>query len=123
MLTLTAGLLVMSLSAVPAAQEFELKLHEVAKLSDGTTLTFSDYTVEEIAASPENPKAYPGGSGVTFVFKLARGKDSHELLLSDLSEGYTSKRDAHGLGWKVTLVLFSGALTPSARAKIRVERT
>ena len=121
MQTLTAGLLVVSLSAVPL-QELELAPHTTAKLADGTTLTFVDYTVEEIAASPTDPKSYPGGSGVTFVFKLEKGKASQTLELSELSAGYTSKRSAEGFGWKVTLVSFTGALTPAARAKVRVER-
>ena len=121
MVTLTTSVLVMSLSAMPS-QELELKPHESAKLADGTTLTFVDYTVEEIAQSPDDPKSYPGGSGVTFTFKLEKGKTSETILLSELSAGYASKRAAEALGWKVTLVLFSGALTPSARAKLRVER-
>lgn len=119
--TLTAGLVALSLSAVPI-QELELEPHKTAKLADGTTLTFVGYTVEEIAPSPDDPKSYPAGSGVTFVFKLEKGKASQTLELSELSEGYTSKRVADGLGWKVTLVSFTGALTSSARAKVRVER-
>jgi hypothetical protein len=122
MVTLTSSLLLMSLSAMPS-QELELKPHESVKLADGTTLTFVDYTVEEIAASPDDPKSYPAGSGVTFSFKLEKkGHAPETLLLSDLSAGYDSKRVGEGLGWKVTLVAFSGALTPNARAKLRVDR-
>jgi hypothetical protein len=121
MVTLTASVLMMSLSATPS-QEFELKLHETVKLSAGTTLTFADYAVEDIAAAPENPISYPAGSGVTFSFKLEKGKSAETLELNELSKGYTSKRVAEALNWKVTLVLFSGAMTPTARVKIRVER-
>ena len=121
MVTLTASVLMMSLSAAPS-EELELKLHETLKLGDGTTLTFADYTVEDIAASPENPVAYPAGSGVTFSFKLEKGKTTETLELTELSKGYTSKKVGEALGWKVTLVLFSGAMTPNARARVRVER-
>lgn len=76
----------------------------------------------ERRASPTDPKAYPAGSGVTFVFKLEKGKVAQTLELSELSAGYSSKLSAAGLGWKVTLVSFTGALTPSARATVRVER-
>ena len=102
-------------------EAFVLKLHETASLPGGLKVTFSALSVEEIAASPQDPKSYPAGSGINVTLELSEGKAAAErLTLSELSSGYESKG---AVRWKRHQVLLIKTEDPTREPKItlRVE--
>lgn len=76
---------------VPLAPNVTLAHGASVMLADGAMLSVEGIEVESIAASPDNPAAYPGGSGVTVRLMLA----GQPLSLTRLSEGYRSS----AVGW------------------------
>lgn len=119
MTALTGVLLAVTVAAMPT-RELELELKKPVTLADGATLTFRDCIVESIEASPEDPKSYPAGTGVTFVLELKRGEKTEVVQLVALSSGYASQRTADALGVHLELLSSRGESTPGVRVKVRV---
>ena len=85
-------------------------------LDSGTRIILHDMVFEQIEASPDDPEAYPAGSGVTLTVEV----EGKRLELSKLSEGYDSKLSAWSWTHKVTLVEIDPGGKPGA--SFRVEK-
>lgn len=71
--------------------DFELKYKETKKLSDGLSVTFSHYSVEEIAEHSENTQSYPAGSGINLTLTVQKGDQKSTITFSQFSEVYGKK--------------------------------
>jgi hypothetical protein len=88
----------------PMNDQHILGLDQGMTFSTGLTVTLKSIIVEEIAASPSNPAAYPAGSGVDVTLELRDDTGTQTVLLTRLSAGYESKPTAAWHGWTITLV-------------------
>lgn len=68
----------------------------------GTRFELQSLVVEQIEASPEDPVAYPAGSGVVMTI-VAAGR---QVELSELPAAYAPRRVAWVEGWRIELVSF-----------------
>ena len=60
-------------------------LRESIALDGETTLHVADVTLEEIAASPEDPQSYPAGSGISVTVVVMRGgQEQRATLINDV---------------------------------------
>lgn len=108
--------------AAKLGEEFVLQLDETATLPGGATLKFVSLSVEEIAASPDDPVSYPAGSGVNVSLEFKNGTAPAERIeLNQLSAGYTSKSSASSQGYHFVLVKTADEHA-RAKATLRVLR-
>ncbi|MFT3714136.1 MAG: hypothetical protein QM817_41265 [Archangium sp.] len=86
-------------------EEFVVQLDETVTLPGGLSVKCVGVTVEEIAASPDDPHSYPAGSGVDVSLELRLGTAPAERLeLNLLSAGYQSKSSKVWKGHRVELI-------------------
>lgn len=109
--------------ATKLGEEFVLQLDETATLPGGATVKFVALSVEEIAASPDDPKSYPAGSGVNVSLEFRGGSGAarvERIELNLLSAGYTSKSSAASQGYQ--LVLLTADEHARAKVTLRIDR-
>lgn len=86
-------------------EQFVVQLDETVTLPGGLSVKCVGVTVEEIAASPDDPQSYPAGSGVNVSLELRLGTAPAERVeLNLLSAGYQSKSFAVWKGHRVELL-------------------
>lgn len=96
-------------------------LRESIALDSETSLHVADVTVEEIAASPEDPQSYPAGSGISVTVVAVRGGQEQRVTLTQLSAGYESRTEGSLHGYRITLLDVEQP-DRSPRVALRVER-
>lgn len=81
-----------------------LSPQQPAPLDEGTTIEVEGVVIESIEASPEDPEAYPAGSGIDVTVVIRQGSYEQRAELGLLSAGY----DSHPVAWledaRVTLL-------------------
>lgn len=96
-------------------------LRESIALDGETSLHVADVTLEEIAASPEDPQSYPAGSGISVTVVAVRGGQEQRVTLTQLSAGYESRTEGSLYGYRITLLDVEQP-DRSPRVALRVER-
>lgn len=81
-----------------------LPLREPVPLDSQNALRVQDVIIESIEPSPEDPEAYPAGSGIDVTVVMQRGSYEVRAELSLLSEGYTSQPVGWLEDYRVTLL-------------------
>jgi hypothetical protein len=87
-------------AVTPPREPIRLALGETRELHDLERLELLDFEIEEIAAAPEDPEAYPAGFGVTVRLSVA----GETVTLTRLSAGYDSALVAWTGSYRIELV-------------------
>lgn len=82
----------------------EIALGGEISLDDETLLRVTDVVVEQIEASPDDPRSYPSGSGVSVTLAARRGAEEQRVTLTLLSAGYESQPEGVLHGYRITLL-------------------